>query len=105
MEIKIRNLSETTVKELDFQAKKKGLSRQEYLKVYVEKLAMSNLVLETESKYETLVKKILGIVELNMKSLKDNTELFNLTIKSLEEFSNENLININKYNIEEKGEY
>lgn len=87
MEIKVRHLSVATVKELDRQAKEKKLSRQEYLKVYLEKLAVSTLFSESENKYDTLLKKSLGIIE-------ENTKTLNLAIKSLEHFSSENLINI-----------
>ncbi|WP_027702237.1 hypothetical protein [Metaclostridioides mangenotii] len=52
--------------------------------------------METESKYETLLKKVLGIVELNPEPLKENTELFNLAINSLKEFSNNFLLCLQK---------
>nr|WP_312985762.1 hypothetical protein [Clostridioides sp.] len=67
MEVKIRNLSPIIVSELDAQAKEKGLTRQEYLKGYIERLASSNLLIESETKYETILKKTLGIIDLNTK--------------------------------------
>lgn len=69
MEIKIRNLSATTVNELNLIAKKKGITRQQLLKNYIDKLALSNEVIEVESKYETLVKKVLGVIDLNTKTI------------------------------------
>lgn len=69
MEIKIRNLSETTVNELNLIAKKKGITRQQLLKNYIDKLALSNEVIEVENKYETLVKKALGVINLNTKTM------------------------------------
>lgn len=80
MEIKIRNLSETTVNELNLIAKKKGITRQQLLKNYIDKLALSNEVIEVENKYETLVKKALGVINLNTKTMNS--------------FMEENLINI-----------
>lgn len=45
MKIKIRNLSATTVNELNLIAKKKGMTRQQLLKNYIDKLALSNEVI------------------------------------------------------------
>ncbi|GAA0225186.1 hypothetical protein [Metaclostridioides mangenotii] len=69
MEIKIRNLSATTVNELNLISKKKGITRQQLLKNYIDKLALSYEVIEVESKYETLVKKVLGVIDLNTKTI------------------------------------
>lgn len=69
MEIKIRNLSATTINELNLIARRKGITRQQLLKNYIDKLALSNELIEVESKYETLVKKVLGVIDLNTKTI------------------------------------
>lgn len=46
MEIKVRNVDVVAVKKIDELAKKKKLSRNEYLKLHIEKLAHMDVFLE-----------------------------------------------------------
>ena len=85
MEIKIRNLSATTVNELNLIAKKKGITRQQLLKNYIDKLALSNEVIEVESKYETLVKKVLGVIDLNTKTINSFMEEYIIDLNNSKE--------------------
>lgn len=88
MEIKIRNLSATTINELNLIARRKGITRQQLLKNYIDKLALSNEVIEVESKYETLVKKVLGVIDLNTKTINSFMEENIIDLNnSKEEFS------------------
>lgn len=70
MEIKIRNLDATTVKTIDELANEKGLSRQEFLKNYLETLSIATSIQEQEEKYVTLVNQIAFV-------LKENTGVLN----------------------------
>lgn len=75
MEVKVRNLSEVIVKKIDEQAKEKGLSRNEFLKVELEKI-LSKEETEKEERYQELVNEL-------AKNLKEYGEVVK---KFMEEF-------------------
>lgn len=54
MDIKIRNLDVVIVKKIDEMAKKKGMSRNEFLKLYVENLALVSVHQEERLRMEEL---------------------------------------------------
>ena len=65
-EIKVRDLSPSTVEKLDNLAKKKGFkSRQDYLKNHLESLAISDQLKDKDEQYKILVNKVLKILEYN----------------------------------------
>lgn len=70
MEIKIRNVDPVAVKKIDEMAKRKKISRQEYLKTLVEKIAYDKEVSEKEARLEMVISK--------------NTELMGDMINSME---------------------
>ena len=70
MEIKIRNVDPVAVKKIDEMAKRKKVSRQEYLKTLVEKIAYDKEVSEKEARLEMVISK--------------NTELMGDMINSME---------------------
>ena len=72
MDIKIRNVPYHVVSRLDFYAKKKEISREQYLRNELETIAMSAEMRATEDRYENLIKKLLEIVEHNNEVLEKN---------------------------------
>lgn len=79
--VRITNLSESTINRIDSMAKKNGLSRNEFLIKSLEKLVESDGVLELDSMFNDLIKKNIGVLDLNTKALNS--------------FCKENLIDIN----------
>lgn len=65
MEIKIRNLSPIVVKKIDELARKRGLSREAYLREHLETLACLEKIKESEERYTILVNKVTKILEYN----------------------------------------
>lgn len=57
MEIKIRNVDPIAVKKIDEMAKSKKISRQEYLKAIVEKIAHEIKQSEKEARLEMIISK------------------------------------------------
>ncbi|KMY52503.1 hypothetical protein AC623_20385 [Bacillus sp. FJAT-27231] len=57
MEVKIRNLDPVAIKKIDELAKKKGLSRQEFLKGQIETLAVFHEQSRRETHLQTLIEK------------------------------------------------
>ena len=78
MEILIRDMSAATVKELDQKAKNAGLSRQEYLKGYLERLAAVDAFRNEREEYASLVKNMAKIIG-------NNTEQMQKTMQILED--------------------
>ena len=79
--INIRNIPDTTLEKIDLMAKENRLSRNEFLKKALENLVVSEGVSELDSRFNELIKKNIGVLDLNIKALKY--------------FCEENLIDIN----------
>jgi len=69
MEIKVRNIDPSTVASLDEKASARGLSRNEYLKRMLEKMATVDSWYEERNEYESLVKSLEGIIRHNSQEL------------------------------------
>jgi len=69
MDIVIRNVSEATAKALSNKARKAGMSRQEYLLNYLNRLSMVDAYREEREEYATLVKNMGAIVGNNTEQL------------------------------------
>lgn len=65
MEVKIRNLDVKTVQRIDEIAKQKGLSRQQFLKNYVETLSVLDTIKNNEDKYIDLVNQLSFLIKEN----------------------------------------
>jgi len=65
MEIKIRNLDVITIQRIDDVAKEKGLSRQQFLKNYIETLSVIDNIKESETKYVDLVNQLSFLIKEN----------------------------------------
>lgn len=76
MEILVRDISAATVKELDQKAKNAGLSRQEYLKGYLERLAAVDAFRSEREEYATLVKNMGLIIGNNTEQMRKTMQLF-----------------------------
>lgn len=79
--VRVNNISESTLEKIDLMAKENGLSRNEFLKKALENLVISEGVSELDSRFNELIKKNIGVLDLNTKALKH--------------FCEENLIDIN----------
>lgn len=69
-EIKIRNIDAAALHRIDQLADKKGMSRNAYLKSYIETLSVLNELKEQENKYANLVNSVAEVVEHNTEELK-----------------------------------
>ena len=65
MEIKIRNLDVKTIQRIDEVAKEKGLSRQQFLKNYVDTLSVLDIIKDNETKYVDLVNQLSFLIKEN----------------------------------------
>lgn len=74
-DVLIRNLEESTIKTLDNKAKKAGMSRQEYLLMYLNRLATVDAYREERGEYSTLVKSMGVIIGNNTEQLQKAAEL------------------------------
>ncbi|WP_343102139.1 hypothetical protein [Romboutsia sp. MSSM.1001216sp_RTP31141st1_G3_RTP31141_220114] len=82
--VRINNLSENTLNKIDFMAKENGLSRNEFLKKALEKLVVSDGILELDSRFNELIKKNIGLIDLNTKVLNYFCEENLIDISSLQ---------------------
>ena len=82
MELKIRNVDPFVVKTFDELAKKKSISRQEFLKSLLEKIAYEKDVDEKEARLEMIISKNIEAMEQMNNSV---TRLENLLADLMEE--------------------
>lgn len=87
-EIKIRGLKKEVIAKLDVIAEEKGISRNEFLKDNIEKLAVLNEMKKFEADYKLTVDKILKVININTIVLRAICEEFLIDIDSIvtEEF-------------------
>ena len=70
MNVTVRNLDAGVVMKLNEIAKKQGLSREEYLRTYLENLAVLDEMKKLDLKYAELVREMAVIIDNNTKVLK-----------------------------------
>lgn len=70
MNVTVRNLDAGVVMKLNEIAKKQGLSREEYLRTYLENLAVLDEMRKLDLKYAELVREMAVIIDNNTKVLK-----------------------------------
>lgn len=70
MNVTVRNLDVGVVMKLNEIAKKQGLSREEYLRTYLENLAVLDEMKKLDLKYAELVREMAVIIDNNTKVLK-----------------------------------
>lgn len=71
----IRNVSPYTIKMLDEQASKLGISRNEYCNKIFDSFVIKEELNQSEEKYNSLVKTVANVVSENTKSLNDLKEM------------------------------
>ena len=81
--VRVNNISESTLEKIDLMAKENGLSRNEFLKKSLENLVVSEGVSELDSRFNELIKKNIGVLDLNIKALKHFCEESLIDINSL----------------------
>lgn len=67
MDIKIRKLDPYTIKKFDEQARKKNISREQYLRNQLETLAIAGDIKSIQDRYEDLCSVLRVIIEQNTK--------------------------------------
>ena len=70
MNVTVRNLDAGVVMKLNEIAKKQGLSREEYLRTYLENLAVLDEMKKLDLKYAELVREMAVIIDNNTKVVK-----------------------------------
>lgn len=70
MNVTVRNLDAGVVMKLNEIAKKQGLSREEYLRTYLENLVVLDEMKKLDLKYAELVREMAVIIDNNTKVLK-----------------------------------
>lgn len=75
MEIKVTNLSDETIDKLDVLAKKKGLSREEFLYKFIMNISNQENIFNVFSRYEKLLNMIENCLNENTKVLNKSKEL------------------------------
>ena len=70
MNVTVRNLDAGVVMKLNEIAQKQGLSREEYLRTYLENLAVLDEMKKLDLKYAELVREMAVIIDNNTKVLK-----------------------------------
>lgn len=70
MNVTVRNLDAGVVMKLNEIAKNQGLSREEYLRTYLENLAVLDEMKKLDLKYAELVREMAVIIDNNTKVLK-----------------------------------
>lgn len=83
MDILIRNLSSGAVATIDEKAKRQGLSRNEYLKVYLETLSVLDSLKESESRYTIILNKVIKVLEYNSLAIKKFCEVNLLDLEEI----------------------
>lgn len=68
-DIIIRNLDGAAAKKLTELAKKKKMSREEYIRRYLTTLSVINEVKEIEGKYNTLVQNLADVIKVNTETM------------------------------------
>lgn len=73
-ELKIRGLSEVALVKLTSEAKRKGKSREEYCRRYLESLAVLSDLKDMEDRYEVNQKKLMDILQMQSERIKQIEE-------------------------------
>lgn len=75
MNISVRDIDPVAIKKIDELAKKKGISRNEYLKNQISKIAVMKETEEVEKKYSNLVNAVVDRLEQANDTIRENSIL------------------------------
>lgn len=67
MDIIVRNISSEEVLQLDRKAKKKGVSREEFLRQVISDIAIEDELLEQQTYHKEVLNRLIDAVEINTK--------------------------------------
>lgn len=81
-EIKIRNLDPVILKKIDETAKKKNLSREEYLRRYLTKISELEDVIQLDEKYSNLI----NALSERMEQANDVIEINTMFLQRMEDY-------------------
>lgn len=88
MNISIRNIDPVAIKKIDELAKKKGISRNEYLKMYIQQIAIIKDINEMDNKYSNLVDTITDRLEQANDVIHENNMMMERMIDKLSVIEN-----------------
>ena len=81
MDVCIRKVDPVAIKKIDELAKRKGISRNEYLKKHIEQMAIINDISETEDKYANLVETVVDRLEQANDIIQENSIMLKRVIE------------------------
>ena len=88
MNISLRNIDPVAIKKIDELAKKKGISRNEYLKMYIQQIAIIKDINEMDNKYSNLVDAITDRLEQANDVIHENNVMMERMIDKLSVIEN-----------------
>lgn len=95
MDLLLRNIDAVAVKKIDEQAKAKKMSRNEYLKIQIEKLAMLDVFEEDRNRFEEIIQTVVKalrhtmmMIEEQQKEIKKMQAMFMMVLDIDEEEMN-----------------
>ena len=81
MDACIRKVDPVAIKKIDELAKRKGISRNEYLKKHIEQMAIIKDISETEDKYANLVETVVDRLEQANDIIQENSIMLKRVIE------------------------
>lgn len=81
MDVCIRKVDPVAIKKIDELAKRKGISRNEYLKKHIEQMAIIKDISETEDKYANLVEIVVDRLEQANDIIQENSIMLKRVIE------------------------
>lgn len=81
MDVCIRKVDPVAIKKIDELAKRKGISRNEYLKKHIEQMAIIKDISETEDKYAYLVETVVDRLEQANDIIQENSIMLKRVIE------------------------
>ena len=81
MDVCIRKVDQVAIKKIDELAKRKGISRNEYLKKHIEQMAIIKDISETEDKYANLVETVVDRLEQANDIIQENSIMLKRVIE------------------------
>lgn len=74
MDIKVRKVDPMAIKKIDEMAKEKNISREAYLRLFIEKLAQYDAFLEERNRFEETMKNVMSVLSVMVASFQKNEQ-------------------------------